>query len=124
MPLGNPLHHQRSVHEADRETTAQRSDFLNINKSQTAVVADDSLKAALALTQVVKKVSGNTVMQYRSWPEGVGGSVAKGVRPPLTSNQIMFMDFTDVAAYREGKAADVPYLDNQIANSATSVVQE
>jgi hypothetical protein len=118
MPLGNPISHSRTVHAEDDETVVTREELLNIDgsksKSQEGLYTD-SLSGAFSLTAVKSKERGGQFMRYREWPTGVGGSVEKGVRPELTSNQIMFMDFNDIQAYRAGKAAEVPYLDTQVS---------
>lgn len=121
MPLGNPTHQSRSVHSEDN--VVSRDELLRISDSQNMMpaIAHDSLAQALALTEVKSIDYGNgQTMRHRHWPSGVGGSTAKGVRPPLTANQIQFMDFNDITAYREGAAAKVPYLDNQVDNGTAS----
>jgi hypothetical protein len=117
MPLGNPVKHSRTVHEEDN--VAKREDFLHLKESEHPVEqkATDNLITAFSLTEVKAVAMDNgQFMRYRVWPEGVGGSIAKGVRPALTSDQISYMDFNDIRAYREGKAAKVPYLGSQVAN--------
>lgn len=115
MPIGNPTHQHRNVTAADNTVT--HDELLGIKDSQKAAepVAHDSLTQALALTEVKSvDMQNGQLMRYRYWPEGVGGDVVKGVRPPLTGNQISFMEWNDVVSYREGKSAHVPYLDNQV----------
>lgn len=115
MPMGNPVHHSRTVHPEDN--VAKYDDFIAVRRSlaNTEPQAVDSLSQAFALTKVERRsFNDGTFMRYRYWPVGVGGSVEKGVRPPLTSNQITFMDFTDIKSYRDGGEAKVPYLDNQV----------
>lgn len=109
MPLGNPAHHSRTVHDA---TTVTREELLQVQQSKQAdLIAADSLPAALELTEIRKKqMKGGQYMRYRYWPEGVGGTVKEGVRPDLTSDQISMMQFSDIYAYRDGKSAEVPYL--------------
>ncbi|GAC1589037.1 MAG: hypothetical protein NVS4B1_33330 [Ktedonobacteraceae bacterium] len=115
MPLGNPLHLMRSTHAEDN--LASHADMANItNGTQaTAPIAIDSLSQAFSLTEVKSAEYGNgQVMTHRYWPDGVGGSVAKGIRPSLNAKQIQFMGWEDIVAYREGREAKVPYLDNQV----------
>jgi hypothetical protein len=114
MPLGNPIHHKRSVHE-DKESTVTREELLGLGAKPTEMVATDSLAKAFELTRVDREKAGGMFMEYRYWPAGVGGTTEKGVRPPLTTDQITFMSFADIEAYRAGKEAKVPHLDNQIA---------
>lgn len=115
MPLGNPVSHNRTIHPEDNVVTHKQ--LLNIVDSKSAssdLLAVDSLSAAFALTKVeTETISPDLYIKYRIWPEGVGGTVEKGVRPELTANHFQYMKFEDVQAYRAGKAAKVPYMDNQ-----------
>lgn len=120
MPLGNPVKHTRTVHEEDN--VASRDDFLRLasgaTPKQTEWTASDNLGAAFAATEIkaVEQADGSFI-RYRFWPEGVGGSIAKGVRPALSPDHIAYMDFADIRAYREGKAAKVPCLGSQVVKS-------
>jgi hypothetical protein len=116
MPLGNPIHHNRTVHEADRDATITREEILGINKAAPVEwQAEDSLAKAFEMTSTKKKNAGGMFIEYRVWPEGVGGDTKKGVRPELTSDQITYMSFQDINNYREGKYAEVPCIGSQKA---------
>lgn len=113
MPLGKPTEQSRAV-KGD-ETTVSHEELLGLHKA-TGPIAHDSISQALAMTEVRSiEVGEGQNMTVRHWPALVGGSVQKGVRPPLTANQISFMDWSEIVAYREGKEADVPYIDNQVS---------
>ena len=115
MPLGNPVHQSRSTHAEDNLAT--HADMAGIVESHKAAepIAHDSLSQAFALTEVKSMPHGNgQTMTHRHWPDGIGGSIAKGVRPQLSAKQIQFMEWDDIVNYREGRAAKVPYLDNQV----------
>lgn len=113
MPLGNPINHSRTVHEADRDTVISRDELLDIGKKSAEWQADGSLDKAFDLTEVKRKDAGGIFVEYRIWPEGVGGDCKKGVRPELTPDQITYMQFKHISAYRDGKYAEVPNLGNQ-----------
>lgn len=121
MPLGNPVTHQRTVN--GQQGTTSHAELLGISESQqkqAEPVAYDSISQALALTDVKQvDLANGQRMKYRHWPENVGGTVKSGVRPPLTGNQISYMSWSAVVAYRDGHEADVPYIDNQMDNSPT-----
>lgn len=112
MPLGNPIHQARSV--SPQDAIVSRGELLGVDEM---LATQESLALAFQRTEIEREQYANgQSMQYRRWPEGIGGSVAKGVRPPLTANQIQFMSFDDMKAYRDGGAARVPLLDNQVPN--------
>jgi hypothetical protein len=117
MPLGNPVGHNRTIHPEDSVVTHKQLLDIQDGKAKSAdMIAVDSLKEALALTEIRTETVGTDMyMKYRVWPAGVGGQVGKGVRPELTANHFMYMKFEDVQAYRAGQAAKVPYMDNQKA---------
>lgn len=108
MPLGNPVNHTRTVQESD--ATVTREELLKAG----ALPSDASHANIFAQTEVKSVGLNNSMtMTYRYWPAGVG-SVEKGTRPALTSNQIQFMDYDDVKAYRDGGEAKVPHIENQV----------
>lgn len=113
MPLGNPISHSRTVHEADRDAVITRDELLDIGKKAVDWQADGSLEKAFELTEVKRKDAGGVFVEYRIWPEGVGGDCKKGVRPELTPDQITYMSFKHIGAYRTGGYAEVPNIGSQ-----------
>jgi hypothetical protein len=106
MPLGNPLKQNRTIVSTDSTTTHQELATLASGNMET-------LDGLLAMTTLeTYKMPGGTSISYRKWTNGLGGSVGKGLRPDLTSNQIALMSFDDIEAYRAGLASKVPMVDD------------
>jgi len=106
MPLGNPLKQNRTIVATDSNTTHQELATLTSGNMET-------LDGLLAMTTLeTYKMPGGTSISYRKWANGLGGSVGKGLRPDLTSNQIALMSFDDIEAYRAGLASKVPMIDD------------
>lgn len=103
MPLGNPVNHSRTV-----QSEVSHGDLLRVQESRVGESVT-TLSASLGQTQIrtVKMTNGQQV-SYRHWPAGVG----KGVRPALTTNQIMFMHDLDISSYRDDGEANVPMIDD------------
>lgn len=106
MPLGNPIHQSRTVQPTG---TVSHKELTELSTTP----GEETLASVLAQTIIeTVKMPNHMSMTYRKWPNGVGGAVGKGVRPDLTMDQIVFMDFDAIEAYRAGFAADVPMIDD------------
>lgn len=105
MPLGKPTNIQRTV-EPTEEPEATYEDMLSVNQVPTGVT---TLKEALTQTTVKPfKMLNGSVIQVRHWPAEVG----KDVRPPLTTNQKMYMNLAQQHQYTSGAECLVPCIDD------------
>jgi len=112
-PLGQPTLLKRGIR--DNGDTVTHQDFKAL--SSTSTMNDNerrwSLEEALKETVVVPRtLAGGETMNYRKWPEGVGGSVKDGVRPPLTGTQKTWMHPAEMLSYNDGSEAAVPCYDD------------
>lgn len=107
MPLGNPIKQHRAVEPDPTLTSHEELKTLSTGPETT------TLPGLLALTQLetVKLLNGMSI-SYRKWANGLGGTVGKGLRPALTSNQKALMPFEEIDAYNAGFAASVPMVDD------------
>jgi Caudovirus prohead serine protease len=111
-PLGQPTLLKRGIR--DNGDTVTHQDF----KALPAVAMNDNerrwtLEEALKSTTVVPHtLSSKETMNYRRWPEGVGGSVRNGVRPELTASQRVNMHPGEIIGYNDGDEALVPCYDD------------
>lgn len=118
MPLGNPLTHHRSVVKDNRgpmalDNIATYDEMLSAGGTATP---QTTLAEALAQTQIVKRevttANGMVESSFRHWPQGVGGAVGQGVRPPLTNAQKKLMHINEWDDYTGGQDAHVPMIDD------------
>lgn len=115
VPLGQPTLLKRGIQ--DNGDTVTHQDFKAL--SSTSTMNDNerrwSLDEALKATVVVPRtLSGGETMNYRKWPDGVGGSVQNGVRPALTGTQRTWMHPAEMLSYNDGNEAAVPCYDDPL----------
>lgn len=113
-PLGQPTLLKRGIqHNGD---VAAYDDFKALSAaSMNANERRWTLDEALRNTIVVPRTMGSgETMNYRKWPEGVGGTVKDGVRPELTKTQRIWMHGSEALAYGDGKEACVPCYDDPL----------
>jgi hypothetical protein len=114
VPLGQPTLLRRGVQQ--NGDVATYDDFkalsaASMNSNERRWSLDEALKATIV---VPRTLGSGEVMNYRKWPEGVGGSIQDGVRPELTSDQRKYMHGAECLAYRDGKEACVPCYDDPL----------
>lgn len=115
MPVGRPTGLTRSTHEAQGGlpgSTVSREQLLNLAapSSKQDGTWDGTLEQARRQCHFQELDAGGYQVKYRVWPAGVGGSVAKGVRPALTPDEKSLMRPPWILAYKEGGEATVPLL--------------
>jgi len=112
VPLGQPTLLRRGIQ--NNGDIVGHGDFKALS---AATMGDNerrwSLDEALGQTIVVPRtLAGGEIMNYRKWPENVGGSVKDGVRPALTSTQRTWMHPAEMLSYNDGNEAYVPCYDD------------
>ncbi|OLE94888.1 MAG: hypothetical protein AUI84_07050 [Delftia sp. 13_1_40CM_3_66_6] len=115
MPLGQPTMLKRSVKTGQDVATYQ--DFAGIRRTTVRELNVNerrwTLAEALEQTTVISRtLPGGETLNYRKWPEGVGGSVQAGVRPELTGAQRQWMHPMEMLSYSDGNEAAVPCYDD------------
>jgi len=112
MPLGQPTRLARSVKTGDEAAT-----YHDLAQLSAPAMGDNerrwTLEEALKSTIVISRgLPGGEILNYRKWPEGVGGSVKSGVRPELTGAQRQWMHPMEQLSYIDGNEASVPCYDD------------
>jgi phage head maturation protease len=112
MPLGQPTRLNRSVRTGEDVVT-----YDDFKKLSAPTMGDNerrwTLEEALKGTIVISRdLPDGGTLNYRKWPDGVGGSVKNGVRPELTGAQRQWMHPMDQLSYNDGNEASVPCYDD------------
>jgi|SRR5579871_761854 len=129
MPVGRPTAVTRSTHEAENGTaapgTVSREELLRLAAAPATGqngTWDGTLEMARRQCRYEELDAGGYKIKYRVWPAGVGGSVAKGVRPALTTDEKSLMRPAWILAYQEGGEASVPLLSLGEINEADTAL--
>jgi hypothetical protein len=111
VPLGQPTLLKRGIQNNGDVVTYD--ELKALSTSMNANERRWSLDEALRNTNVIQRtLKDNETMNYRRWPDGVGGTVKDGVRPELTPTQRGWMHPSDILAYKDGEEAYVPCYDD------------
>jgi hypothetical protein len=113
MPLGQPTRINRQLYQDPAAVSYEELASLTTRGlSQNENERRWSLEEALKATMIIQKSVNGKQTNYRRWPEGIGGDVTHGVRPPLTGDQRAFMRPGEAVAYTDGQEACVPCYDD------------
>lgn len=119
MPLGQPTTFSNRTVRTGPETASYNELSRLSAPSMNGNERRWSLEEALKETMVVPRtLPGGETLNYRKWPDGVGGSVQSGVRPELTGTQRAWMHPMEMLAYNDGDEAAVPCYDDPDGVSA------
>lgn len=114
VPLGQPTLLKRGIQNngdvvSYDELKALSAAPMSANERRWSL--DEALRDTIVVPRTLRS---GEIMNYRKWPEGVGGTVKDGVRPPLTSIQRQWMHTADALAYQDGEEALVPCYDDPL----------